>query len=165
MRFKALHWILKTCQWCLTCNDDTLKLYYPHHVSWCVGAARLGFNASPPRARSFTLGSKPLMHCAEYCLTWLTQSLVKCMNGCTCLCCCPGRWWDGFYADFSTEKCLQFPFTSSDTQLPVFFFATARVNVSQQQNAMQTFFFFFLKKYRFWLWCCAAGSAFSGFKS
>lgn len=150
MRFKALHWILKICQWCLTCNDDTLKLYYPHHVSWCVGAARLGFNASPPRARSFTLGSKPLMDCAEYCLTWLTQSLVKCMNGCTCLCCCPGRWWDGFYADFSTEKCLQFPFTSSDTQLPFFLFFLLRLVSMFPNNKMQCkpFFFFclFFKK-------------------
>lgn len=33
----------------------------------------------------------------------------------------------------------------------LFFFATARVNVSEQQNAMQTFFFFFAFFFAFFL--------------
>lgn len=134
-----------------------------------VGASELPGCAlmhRPPWTCSFTLGSKPLMESAEYCLTRLTRSQLKCMNGCTCFCCCPARWWNRFYADLSAEKCLHFSFKFGYTAAS--FCCCCCCCGSCQlfpNNKMQCKLFFFFAFNRLWLWCCAAGSAFSGFES
>lgn len=121
-------------------------------------ARGLCVNASPPRLPphhpitptwtcSFKLGSKPLMESAECCLKSLTQSLVKYMNGCTCLCWCPGRCWRRFYADLHRQMpslyLHKFGYTTA-----CFFFFFSRYGFCQMfpnnENAMQFFFVLFL---------------------